>query len=73
MKWPDGKGPNMILDDGGDATLLVHKGVAFNKTGKVPAPTAKDSEEYQIILRLLADCRPPTASTGPAPPRTSAA
>jgi adenosylhomocysteinase len=55
MKWPDGKGPNLILDDGGDATLLVHKGLAFNKSGKVPAPTAKDSEEYQIILRLLAD------------------
>jgi adenosylhomocysteinase len=55
MKWPDGKGPNLILDDGGDATLLVHKGLAFNKTGKVPVATAKDSEEYQIILRLLAD------------------
>ncbi|MBL9150091.1 MAG: adenosylhomocysteinase [Phycisphaerae bacterium] len=55
MRWPDGKGPNMILDDGGDATLLVHKGLAFNKSGKVPAPTANDSEEYRIILKLLSD------------------
>src|SRR6201997_341874 len=38
LSWPDGAGPNMILDDGGDATLLVHKGVEFERAGDVPAP-----------------------------------
>ncbi len=47
-------GPNMILDDGGDATLLVHKGVEFEKAGKVPAPTAADSHEYSVVLATLA-------------------
>jgi adenosylhomocysteinase len=51
--WPDGGGPNMILDDGGDATLLVHKGVEFEKAGAVPATDASDSDEYGIILDLL--------------------
>ncbi|MFF1542096.1 adenosylhomocysteinase [Microbacterium sp. NPDC058269] len=46
-------GPNLILDDGGDATLLVHKGVEFEKTGVVPAATDADSHEYSIILDLL--------------------
>ncbi|MFK3679813.1 adenosylhomocysteinase [Microbacterium sp. NPDC090218] len=46
-------GPNLILDDGGDATLLVHKGVEFEKAGAVPAATAADSHEYSIILDLL--------------------
>ncbi len=55
MRWPDGRGPNMILDDGGDATLLVHKGLDCNTSGKVPAPTAGDSEEFRVILKLLAD------------------
>jgi adenosylhomocysteinase len=54
LAWPDGGGPNMILDDGGDATLLVHLGTEFEKAGKVPAPTADDSEEYVCILQLLA-------------------
>ena len=54
LVWPDGSGPNLILDDGGDATLLVHKGVEFEAAGKVPAHnTATDSEEYGIILDLL--------------------
>jgi adenosylhomocysteinase len=53
LTWPDGVGPNMILDDGGDATLLVHKGTEFEKKGKVPAPTKDDSEEYALILKLL--------------------
>src|SRR6476469_2626 len=51
-----GRGPNMILDDGGDATLLVHKGVEFEKAGVVPTPDADDltvSEEYRIILDVL--------------------
>jgi adenosylhomocysteinase len=53
LRWPDGGGPNMILDDGGDATLLVHKGVEFEKAGSVPDATADDSEEYAVILSVL--------------------
>jgi adenosylhomocysteinase len=54
LVWPDGSGPNLILDDGGDATLLVHKGVEFEKAGRVPEfDPKKDSEEYEIILNLL--------------------
>src|SRR5512133_1937741 len=49
-----GRGPTQIVDDGGDATLLIHKGVEFEKAGKVPAPRAADSEEYAVVLRLLA-------------------
>jgi len=54
LNWPDGGGPNMILDDGGDATLLVHKGVEFEKAGAVPAPTVDDNEEWAAILGVLA-------------------
>src|SRR5437868_1887810 len=54
LRWPDGGGPNMILDDGGDATLLVHKGVEFEKAGKVPDPATADSEEFAVVLQLLA-------------------
>ncbi len=53
VNWPDGGGPNMILDDGGDATLLVHKGVEFEKAGRVPTPTADDNEEWTAILGVL--------------------
>src|ERR687892_526511 len=53
LTWPDGDGPNMILDDGGDATLLVHKGVEFERAGAVPDPESADSEEFKVILRLL--------------------
>jgi adenosylhomocysteinase len=59
LRWPgeDGSqgasGPNMILDDGGDATLLVHKGTEFEKAGAVPDPASADSEEFQIVLGLL--------------------
>jgi adenosylhomocysteinase len=53
LLWPDGEGPNMILDDGGDATLLVHKGVEFEKAGEVPDPSTADSEEFEVILRVL--------------------
>jgi adenosylhomocysteinase len=48
-----GEGPNMILDDGGDATLLVHKGVEFERAGAVPDQASADSEEFRIVLELL--------------------
>jgi adenosylhomocysteinase len=53
LRWPGGAGPNMILDDGGDATLLVHKGVEFEKAGVVPDPAGAESEELAVILGLL--------------------
>ncbi|MEK7400903.1 MAG: adenosylhomocysteinase [Gemmatimonadota bacterium] len=54
LMWPDGGGPNMLLDDGGDATLLVHKGAEFEKAGKIPAfDEANDPEEWGVILKLL--------------------
>jgi adenosylhomocysteinase len=53
LTWPDGEGPNMILDDGGDATLLVHKGVEFEKAGAVPDPEGAESEELKIVLQTL--------------------
>ena len=53
LRWPDGAGPNMILDDGGDATMLVHKGHEFERDGAVPDPATADSEEFAIVLELL--------------------
>jgi len=54
LTWPGQPGPNMLLDDGGDATLLVHKGADFEAAGAVPAPADDDSEEWQVILGVLA-------------------
>ncbi|MEU3423642.1 adenosylhomocysteinase [Streptomyces murinus] len=55
LTWPDSPtgGPNMILDDGGDATLLVHKGVEYEKDGKVPGLETAESDEHRVILELL--------------------
>ena len=53
LRWPGHGGPNMILDDGGDATLLVHKGVEFEKAGAVPDPSSAESEEFRVFLTLL--------------------
>src|SRR6267154_3108193 len=54
LEWPDGSGPTLIVDDGGDATLLVHKGVEFEKSGQVPAFDAeKDPEEWGVILETI--------------------
>lgn len=53
LTWPGGDGPNMILDDGGDATLLVHKGAEYEKAGAVPAASADDPEEWHVIIDLL--------------------
>jgi adenosylhomocysteinase len=54
LRWPEGAGPNLLLDDGGDATLLVHRGVAYEKAGQVPDPSTAASEEEAEILRILA-------------------
>jgi len=53
LTWPDGATPNMILDDGGDATLLIHKGVEFEQAGSVPAAKSDDNEEWIAILDVL--------------------
>ena len=54
LTWPDGSGPDLIVDDGGDATLLIHKGREYELAGSVPAPTENDSEEWTVVLQLLA-------------------
>jgi adenosylhomocysteinase len=54
LTWPDATGPNMLLDDGGDATLLVHRGAEFEAVGSVPAPADDDPEEWQVVLAVLA-------------------
>jgi adenosylhomocysteinase len=53
LLWPGGDGPNMLLDDGGDATLLVHKGVEVEKAGSVPEATSTDSPEQRVVLAAL--------------------
>ena len=56
LMWPDGSGPTLLLDDGGDATLLVHKGAEYEKAGRIPAfDQEKDPEEWGVILDLLRD------------------
>jgi adenosylhomocysteinase len=54
LTWPGQPGPNMILDDGGDATMLVHKGAEFEAAGAVPAPADDDAEEWRVFLGVLA-------------------
>jgi adenosylhomocysteinase len=53
LTWPGETGPNMVLDDGGDATLLVHKGAEFERAGAVPDPASADSDELRIVFELL--------------------
>ncbi|MFF3645734.1 adenosylhomocysteinase, partial [Streptomyces sp. NPDC002564] len=55
LTWPNTPtgGPNMILDDGGDATLLVHKGVEYEKAGAVPGVETAENDEHRVILQLL--------------------
>jgi adenosylhomocysteinase len=55
LDWGDNRGPTMILDDGGDATLLVHKGLEFERAGAAPDPASADSEEYGVILSLIGE------------------
>src|SRR6266567_747381 len=54
LEWPDGSGPTLIVDDGGDATLVVHKGAEFERAGDVPAFNPdKDPEEWGVILDYI--------------------
>src|SRR6202161_148314 len=53
LTWPGEDGPNMLLDDGGDATMLVHKGAEFEAAGEVPAARDDDAEEWQVVLSVL--------------------
>jgi adenosylhomocysteinase len=55
--WPDGSGPNLLLDDGGDATLLVHLGADFEEAGTMPDPSKAENDEHRIILELLKQVR----------------
>jgi adenosylhomocysteinase len=56
LDFGDGQGPNQIVDDGGDATLLIHKGFDYENAGKVPVPGPNDNEEWTEVLKLLARC-----------------
>ena len=75
LTWPNTAtgGPNMILDDGGDATLLVHKGVEYEKAGKVPAVDTAENDEHRVILALLNRTLPRARTSGPSSPPRSAA
>jgi adenosylhomocysteinase len=53
LVWPDGSGCNLILDDGGDASLLIHLGHEYEVSGTIPDPSTADSEEFRIVLSLL--------------------
>jgi adenosylhomocysteinase len=53
LSWPGDDGPNMILDDGGDATLFVHKAAEYEKAGAVPSPAADDPEEWRVVLETM--------------------
>ncbi|MBO8584190.1 adenosylhomocysteinase, partial [Staphylococcus aureus] len=59
LDWGVGGGPDLIVDDGGDATLLIHEGVKaeeeYEKTGKLPDPASTDNVEFQIVLGLIRD------------------
>jgi len=57
LDFGDGRGPTQIVDDGGDATLLVHKGYEFEQAGSVPDPSTADSEEFAVVLKLLTRVR----------------
>ena len=59
LSWPGSDGPDLLVDDGGDATLLIHEGVkaeeAFEKDGSKPDPASTDNPEFQIVLRIIRD------------------
>src|SRR5688500_12749242 len=54
LDFGNGQGPDQIVDDGGDVTLLIHKGTEFEAAGKVPGPETTENEEYKVVLQLLA-------------------
>jgi adenosylhomocysteinase len=62
LTWPNADGPDLIVDDGGDATLLIHKGkeweAEYEKTGKLPDPASTDNAEFKCVLQLVADSIP---------------
>ena len=53
LVWPDASGPNLILDDGGDATMLVHLGYEYEVSGTIPDPSTASSEEFEVVLNIL--------------------
>jgi adenosylhomocysteinase len=57
LTWPNFEGPNIIVDDGGDATLLIHEGVKFErvyaKTGELPDPDKFENKEFKIVVGLI--------------------
>jgi len=59
LTWPNGDGPDILVDDGGDATLLIHEGVkaerAFAKTGEIPDPAKFDNKEFKLVIGLVRD------------------
>ncbi len=57
LTWPGDEGPTLLLDDGGDATLLVHLGAEFEEKGEIPAPSTATSTEESVVLQLLHDVR----------------
>ena len=74
LTWPDGDGPNMILDDGGDATLLVHKGAEYEAAGGVPSPSERRLRGVADHPRTGCATRwPTTPASGPASPPASRA
>ncbi len=61
LTWPDGSGPDLLVDDGGDATLLIHKGLEYEKAGKIPEfDAATEPEEWGVILQTLRDIQKKT-------------
>ncbi len=73
LDFGDGRGPNQIVDDGGDATLLIHKGYEYENAGKIPSPDSTDNEEFKEILKLLAKCHKQNPSAGTkSPPKCRA-
>jgi adenosylhomocysteinase len=74
LDWPEGDGPNMIVDDGGDATLLIHEGFkweeSFAKDGVFPDPASTDNEEFKCVLGIIAKSLKVPPKPPPLPPRT---
>ena len=72
FRWPDGGGPNLILDDGGDATMMVHRGLEFELAGSVPVADEDDPEERHVFLDRLRTIQEADPVSGSASPPASA-